>query len=125
MRYQLKIVLFTIFLAFSLSLIAQAADMPGAPSELKLRIEGKGFLLTWNSSPSDPGIVTGYEVARATVASGPFKTVGKVKKGILKYRDRKAMPENIYYYKVRAFSDKPDKTYSPYSNIVTGELTGN
>ena len=111
-----------IILALCLPVAGHAAGAPGAPSELKLSIEGKGFLLTWKASPDDPGSVTGYEVARAELASGPFKKIAKVKKGVLKYHDKKAKPENIYYYKVRAVAGK---AYAPYSNTVTGELPGN
>jgi len=122
MKHHLKLVLFTIIFVFSLPALGLTADAPGAPSGLRLAIEGKGLLLTWQASPDDPGKVTRYEIDRAEVASGPFETVGKVEPGTLKYKDEKAMPENIYYYKVRAVSSEAGKTYSPYSNIVTGEF---
>jgi streptogramin lyase len=121
MKYRVGITL-VIVLALCLPAAGHAAGAPGAPADLKLSIEGKGFLLTWKSSPDDPGSVTGYEVARAELASGPFKTVAKVKKGAVKYADKKAKPEIIYYYKVRAVAGK---AHSPYSNTVTGELPGN
>ena len=125
MKHHLKLLLFTILFAFCLPAVGRTADTPGEPSGLRLIIEGKGFLLTWNASPDDPGMVTGYEIDRAEVASGPFETVGKVEAGVLKYKDGKAKQENIYYYKVRAVSHKAAKAYSPYSNTVTGELAGN
>jgi hypothetical protein len=65
--------------------------------------------------------VTGYEIARATVASGPFQPIATVKEGTLKYYDAMAQSEAIYYYKVRALADK---VYSGYSNTVTGERAG-
>jgi hypothetical protein len=109
-----------LFLLTSVSML-QAADKPAAPSNLALKIEGKGFLLSWKASPDDPDKVTGYEIARATMASGPFAIVGHTKKGVLKYHDLKVKPENIYFYKVRA---RAGKEASVYSNAVTGELSG-
>ncbi|OPY78365.1 MAG: Amylopullulanase precursor [Syntrophorhabdus sp. PtaU1.Bin153] len=92
--------------------------MPGAPTMLKLAIVPKGFQLTWQLSPQDPGIVTGYEIVRSDVASGPFTRVATVDKGTSRYIDTMASPETIYYYKVRTVAGD---IYSPYSNTVTGE----
>lgn len=90
---------------------------PGAPSALKLVIVPDGFKLTWNP-PANQADVTGYEIVRANLASGPFITVAKVDKGVSEYVDTTAAPENIYYYKVRAMAGTEE---SPYSNTVTGE----
>ena len=89
-----------------------------APTNLKLMIVSKAFKLTWKPSPEDPGKVTGYEIVRSDLASGPFNTVAKVERGVSQYIDTTAAPEIIYYYKVRAMSGN---IYSPYSNTVTGE----
>ena len=105
-------------IALSLTAAVAFAAAPGAPSSLALKIEGKGFLLTWKASPDDPGNVTGYEIERAIVASGPFKTIARVKKDVLKYHDLKAKPENIYYYKVRAVAGSE---FSPYTSDVSGK----
>ena len=91
---------------------------PGAPSALRLMIVSNGFKLTWNLSPQDPGVVNGYEIVRANMASGPFTKVAKVDKGVSEYVDTSAKPENIYYYKARAMAGK---MCSAYSNTVTGE----
>jgi hypothetical protein len=107
--------------ALSLTVAFAFAAAPGTPSDLTLKIEGKGFLLTWKASPDDPGSVTGYEIERATMAGGPFKTIARVKMGALKYSDLTAKPENIYFYRVRAVAGKE---HSPYSKTFTGELPG-
>jgi hypothetical protein len=91
---------------------------PGAPSALRLVIVQDGFKLTWKLSPQDPGIVTGYEIVRSDLASGPFVKVATVDKGVSQYIDTTASKEIIYYYKVRAAAGD---IYSPYSNTVTGE----
>ena len=99
-----------------------AAAAPAAPEGLTVTIAGeKGFLLKWKASAADPGTVTGYEIVRANVASGPFKKVGKVKKGVFEYHDKAAKPEIIYFYKVRAVAGK---SYSDYSQPAAGERPG-
>ena len=90
----------------------------GVPAALKLVIVPNGFRLSWNPSPQDPGIVTGYEIVRSDFASGPFVKVATVDKGVFQYVDTTASPETIYYYKVRAIAGT---AYSPFSNTVTGE----
>jgi len=89
----------------------------GEPTALKLVIVPNGFKLTWKLSAQDPGAVTGYEIVRSAMASGPFDEVAVVAKGISEYIDKTAKPE-IYYYKVRAAAGS---VYSAYSNTVTGE----
>lgn len=92
-----------------------------APSALHLKIAGNGLLLTWTLSPQDPGTVTGYEIVRADVFSGPYETVGKVEPGVASFVDRTAKPEVIYFYKVRALIGSQP---SPYSAPAAGELPG-
>ena len=90
----------------------------GAPTALRLVIVPNGFKLSWNPSPQDPGVVTGYEIVRSDLASGPFIKVATVNNGVFQYIDTTASPEIIYYYKVRAVAGS---SYSQYSNTVTGE----
>lgn len=91
----------------------------GAPTALHLKSIGNGFQLHWTLSPQDPGIVTGYEIVRADVFSGPYKTVGVVAKGISIFTDKSAKPETIYFYKVRAISGDG---CSRFSKEAAGEL---
>ena len=113
-----------LIIVFMLSLVScagaagQKNAAPGAPGGLKLVIVPNGFRLTWTPSPDDPGAVTGYEIVRADLASGPFDSVGTVGKGVSEYVDTSALKEVIYYYKVRATAGS---MYSPDSNTVTGE----
>jgi hypothetical protein len=96
----------------------QKSTTPGAPAALKLVIVPNGFKLSWNLSTQDPGTVTGYEIVRSDLASGPFSKVATVDRGVSQYTDTTASREIIYYYKVRAVAGT---AYSPYSNTVTGE----
>ena len=95
-----------------------AAAGPGAPAGLRLVIVPGGFKLSWRPSADDPGAVTGYEIVRAELASGPFIKVATVGKGVFEHIDTTASPEIIYYYKVRALAGS---SRSEYSNTVTGE----
>jgi len=97
----------------------QKNTIPGAPTALKLVIVPNGFKLTWNLSAQDPGAVTGYEIVRSDLASGPFTKVATVGKGVSQYIDTTASREIIYYFKVRAAAGRT--VYSLYSNTVTGE----
>ena len=118
-----KIVLGFAIVALLASLCAYAgatgheSAAPGAPSALKLVIVPDGFKLSWTPPENQTG-VTGYEIVRANLASGPFLTVAKVNKGVSEYVDTTAAPENIYYYKVKAMAGTEE---SPCSNTVTGE----
>ena len=99
----------------------EAGAAVGAPTALRLKIVRDGFQLDWTRSPQDPGAVTGYEIVRADVFSGPYETVGRVDKGISGFVDRSAKPEIIYFYKIRALAGK---LYSPFSREAAGEITG-
>jgi len=90
----------------------------GAPTQLRLVIVPNGFKLTWKAAAEDPRVVTGYEVFRSDLASGPFIKIATVDKGVLEYIDTTVPREIIYYYKVRAVAGT---VYSPCSNTVTGE----
>jgi hypothetical protein len=111
-----------VFLMVSLCGVAMAKGQTQhaleAPANLKLVIVPNGFKLSWKPSPEDPGVVTGYELVRSDLASGPFTKVATVKKGVFEHIDTMASREIIYYYKVRAVAGA---VYSPYSNTVTGE----
>lgn len=120
MKTYSRLITVAFLLAFLFAAAAHAAA-PRPPSDLKLQVKGKGIVLTWKVSPDDPGNVTGYEVVRATLASGPFKQVGSVKKGTTEFFDRTAKPENIYFYKVRAVAGT---TSSDFTGPVTGEIPG-
>ena len=103
-------------------IIAQKAGAAvGAPTVLRpINVKG-GIQLTWTLSPQDPGPVTGYEIVRADVFSGPYETVGTVEKGVYRFVDRTAKSEAIYFYKVRALAGSQA---SPFSQEAAVEVTG-
>ena len=95
----------------------QKSTSLGAPLMLKLMIVSDGFKLSWKPLEKQDSI-TGYEILRADIASGPFISIGKVGQGVFEYVDNTAAPEIIYYYKVGAMTGAE---LSFYSNTVTGE----
>jgi len=97
----------------------QAGATVQAPSALHLKIDGSGFQLTWELSPQDPGTVTGYEIVRSAIFSGPYETVGKVKNGVSSFVDETAKAEVVTFYKVRALTDGEP---SPFSKEAAGEI---
>lgn len=93
-------------------------DGPFAPWRLTAKLEGESVKLNWLLSPQDAGCVTGYEVARATTAGGPYTTLTTVAKSIETYTDDTVQSGNTYYYAVRAISAIAN---SPYSNEVSAQ----
>ncbi|MGD0886025.1 MAG: fibronectin type III domain-containing protein [Thermodesulfovibrionales bacterium] len=93
-------------------------SVPGKPTELTLDVAAGVLHLDWHLSPQDPGMVTGYEIVRATDYRGAYDRIGTVGKGISHYEDLSASPRVIYFYKVRAIAG--DK-YSPFSNVAVGD----
>ncbi len=91
---------------------------PDAPTGLTLMPSTTGIYLTWTASPSDPGCVTGYEVARASSSGGIYSTLATVDKGIIKYNDTTAAAGTTYYYKIRAVAGTE---FSPYTAEVSGK----
>ncbi len=100
--------------------VAPVAPEPSAtvapPQALTVIPAPVGFYLVWQGAPQDQTNVTGYEIARATVADGPYTTVATVGKGVFLYHDSAASGGTTYYYKVRAMG----KAYSPYTGVVAG-----
>jgi len=97
----------------------QAGPSAQAPSALHLKIAGDGFQLDWELSPQDPGTVTGYEIVRSPIFSGPYETVGKVEPGVSSFVDRSATSEVVTFYKVRALTGGQP---SPFSKEAAGEV---
>ncbi len=99
--------------------VAPAAPEPPAvvapPQALTIMPAPAGFYLVWQGGPQDQLSVTGYEIARATVADGPYTVVATVGKGVFLYHDSSAGGGTTYYYKVRAMAGK---AYSPYTEVV-------
>lgn len=120
MKYTVSLIIciFVMMMTYSISAMPEE---PGAPSDLKVAAQENRLVLSWKASPDDPPLVTEYEIERAEAAAGPYELVGKVRAGVVNYREE-AKPGMTHYYRVRSYSGKCAKNYSPYSNVATGRV---
>jgi len=72
--------------------------VPGMPVSVKAVISGKSVRLTWKAPSEYSELVTGYEISRASLASGPFSIIGKVGPDAQEFIDTGAKAEVIYFY---------------------------
>jgi hypothetical protein len=114
-------VVLVIFVLCGLSQAQLPGDAPGVPTGLKAVISGKNARLTWKAPSEYPERVTGYEIVRASLASGPFGTVGKVGPDVHQFLDTGVRPEVIYFYKIRAVGKEEA---SPFSHPASIEISG-
>jgi hypothetical protein len=104
--------LFVLFiLAFSVK--AQAAD-PHPSARLTW---------SWSQGTGDPA--TGFHVKRATVAGGPYTTVGTTTVGVLTYLDTTMSVNVQYYYVVTAYNGGGDSTPSNEVSCLSNFLVPN
>ncbi|MDH3976789.1 MAG: hypothetical protein OEV42_21210 [Deltaproteobacteria bacterium] len=81
---------------------------PDMPEEFQALPSTSGIYLTWNPSPQDPGCVTGYDIERATSATGVFSNVTTVpldEKQAYSFNDTGATAGATWYYRISATSD--------------------
>jgi hypothetical protein len=111
----------TILVCAGLALAQAVPQIPGAPVALRASVSDKGTLLTWGLPTESPVLTIGYEIARASLASGPFKTLGSVSAEDRSFCDTGAKPEVIYFYKIRAIGKEGSSSYSkPASAEISG-----
>ncbi len=92
----------------------------GAPTGLRLNVVTNGVHLVWNL-PSCVQQVTGFEIVRATLLSGPYSLIATVDGNIREHTDSTAASEHIYFYKVRALTaDGP----TDFSIPAVAEISG-
>lgn len=67
--------------------------------------------------------VTGYRIYRKTGKSGTYKSIKKIKgANTISYTDNTILPDNTYYYKMRAYKTVgKEEYYSPYSNVIASQ----
>lgn len=84
----------------------------GAPVEVTKRSGNRSVHLLWEAPPG--AVVAGYEVFRATSQAGPFESLAQVAK--TEYVDDTVEKDTLYYYKIRAYSDRGIQ--SEFSRVV-------
>ena len=86
-------------------------DGPDAPVEPQALPSTSGVYLTWSASPQDPGCVTGYDVERATSATGIYTKVSTVpldEEQKYKFNDTTASAGQTWHYRIKATSEIGD-----------------
>jgi fibronectin type 3 domain-containing protein/TolB-like protein len=84
----------------------------GGPVEVTKRSGNRSVHLLWEAPPKVA--VAGYEVFRATSQAGPFESLAQVAK--TEYVDDTVEKDTLYYYKIRAYSDRGIQ--SEFSRVV-------
>ena len=74
--------------------------------------------LTWDASSS--GSIAGYNVYRATAASGPFSKINPALDAALNYSDNTVQSGSTYYYATTAVDTSGQE--SSYSNLTTAAI---
>lgn len=92
-------------------------DAPYYPRFLVAAPINDGILLSWDTSYSDPGCVTSYQIARSTVSGGPYEPLGTVLEGELSFVDRERLSAGTYFYVVRALNGNIPSGYSNESIV--------
>jgi len=102
--------------------------LPRPPGKVKVvdtpNDGGNSLTISWEKSPDDnggKGIVSEYEVLRASDIKGPFEIIGSTTAGKLTFVDSTCVRNQIYYYKIVAKTDKDAKAESPISNGVAAK----
>ncbi len=94
---------------------------PLAQTKLKkAKYTGKTIKLSWNKVNN----IKGYRIYRATSENGKYKKIATTSAKKTSYTDKKLSQGKVYFYRVRAYKNKKNKTlYGQYSDVkfaVTG-----
>ena len=95
----------------------KAPPKPKAP-EREYVISGSGLTLTWDDASSDE---VGFEIERKEGAEGLYRKIGTVGANVTEYTDSELKPGTVYYYRVRAYTEKG--LYSDYGNEIRVETS--
>jgi len=93
------------------------------PTGLSLSsITANSVTINWTDTNANE---TGYSVERATNSAENFIVIVQTAANITSYKNTGLLSGNGYFYRVRAFVNKPKLNYSPYSAIVSATTLDN
>lgn len=95
---------------------------PLAQTKLKkVNYTGKTIKLSWNKVNN----IKGYKIYRATSENGKYSKIATVSAKKTSYTDKKLSQGKVYFYRIRAYKNKNNKTlYGQYSDVKLA-VTGN
>ena len=86
------------------------------PSNLAAVATSAGIDLSWQDNSDNE---TGFKIERKTGAGGNYQQIATVGANVIKYSDTGLSGDTTYYYRVRAYSDSGDSSYSNEASATT------
>lgn len=95
--------------------ISEKAEL-SPPSNLAAVATSAGIDLSWQDNSDNE---TGFKIERKTGAGGNYQQIATVGANVIKYSDTGLSGDTTYYYRVRAYSDSGDSSYSNEASATT------
>jgi hypothetical protein len=95
--------------------ISEKAEL-SPPSNLAAVATSAGIDLSWRDNSDNE---TGFKIDHKTGAGGKYQQIATVGANVIKYSDTGLSGDTTYYYRVRAYSDSGDSSYSNEASATT------
>jgi len=109
------IIVVIIALIIIFRVIPEKAEL-SPPSNLAAVATSAGIDLSWQDNSDNE---TGFKIERKTGAGGNYQQIATVGANVIKYSDTGLSGDTTYYYRVRAYSDSGDSSYSNEASATT------
>jgi DNA-binding beta-propeller fold protein YncE len=101
--------------------IVDAATVPSAPSNLNATPSSKSQInLFWSDNSVDE---TGFKIERKTGSGGIYAQIWTTSANVTSYSDTGLKYSTTYYYRIRAYNEAGNSSYSNESSATTYDLS--
>ncbi len=101
---------------------ALGATIPSAPSGLSATVISKTQInLSWNDNSDNE---TGFMIERKTGETGSYELIFTTNANISSYSDTGLTPNTKYYYRIKAYNEIGESSYSNEANATTKKSSG-